>query len=751
MSRILAIMDSSQLYRFVTLGSVVIPWSNALEFSDTLPIPEDYLELLNDSCIPRRGYRTKVFLIINISRSFSYDASLDVSISEVEFLVALDEIAQEKLSQSYPEFHFEVLPRNFLKGQNYEFQVLDRQARMGAAAALILLGIAPAPEIITEQALLDMAPDISDSVMMGIRLHSLKRPYYTTGYNERTLMSLVLSYVRDSSFAYPKTDAGFCFDVMDIFHYLVNRGDTTPPSHDKPSFSTEIHNELRGLLESGPDTGILDLISAMEKLPACQRIINVFSNLSDNMPLIPFFYLKAISQVRGKGKRWDQKFITGLATWLSNDREKECFAIILGASLGFEKLSLPLYRFLSINIISDCEDPNTCIAGSTGRLEDDNFLNVDDFDRDSALTTAEQDDDGSGGDAAASPGNAGVCHNEEEKAAPDADPWSSSPGECSFLDYRNYSQTMGDGNPELLNVFSIRTSENDQAFDLPEFINTDDTFNDFMSDEEEPGTVPEDRVFRGGDLPETTPVSAAILDIGSSWKETPEAAEKKPDNSFAAMFPVPFVTGQKSIPSYRRASLDALSQALQITHNMSEISDAELRDSVLSLIETEAPVRNEFVLARFRLIARRNKTPFRKGQEELKIQNLINQVITENGYITDGEGFIYRRKIFVHARSRNLADSRGDSTVSDYLRSPENISRAEIAAAYYVAKTSGNLLINDITIQDIVDIFHLRSRGEKAQEALKRIQDVMDALAAIPDINKALQERYAASREKQEK
>ena len=460
---------------------------------------------------------------------------------------------------------------------------------------------------------------------------------------------------------------------------------------------------------------------------------------------------KAISQVRGKGKRWDQKFITGLATWLSNDREKECFATILGASLGFEKLSLPLYRFLSINIISDCEDPNTCIAGSTGRLEDDNFLNVDDFDRDSALTTAEQDDDGSGGDAAASPGNAGVCHNEEEKAAPDADPWSSSPGECSFLDYRNYSQTMGDGNPELLNVFSIRTSENDQAFDLPEFINTDDTFNDFMSDEEEPGTVPEDRVFRGGDLPETTPVSAAILDIGSSWKETPEAAEKKPDNSFAAMFPVPFVTGQKSIPSYRRASLDALSQALQITHNMSEISDAELRDSVLSLIETEAPVRNEFVLARFRLIARRNKTPFREGQEELKIQNLINQVITENGYITDGEGFIYRRKIFVHARSRNLADSRGDSTVSDYLRSPENISRAEIAAAYYVAKTSGNLLINDITIQDIVDIFHLRSRGEKAQEALKRIQDVMDALAAIPDINKALQERYAASREKQEK
>ncbi|WP_274967827.1 hypothetical protein [Succinimonas amylolytica] len=740
MSRILAIMDSSWLYRFKILGSVIIPWSDALEFSDTLPVPEDYLELLKSISIPRRGYITKIFLIINITRAYSYDESLDVSISEVEFLVAMDEVAQDKLGQKWPEFHFEVLPKNFLKGQNYEFQVLDRQARMGAAAALILLGIAPAPDCITEQALLDMAPDISDSVMMGIRLHSLKRHYYTTGYNERTLMSLVISYVRDFSFGYPETDAGFCFDIMDIFHYLVNRGDITPPSHDKASFNTVILNELRELQKSAPDMAILDLIGAMEKLPGCQRIINVFSNLSDNMPLIPFFYLKAISQIRGKKKRWNQKFITGLATWLSNDREKECFATILGAAMGFEKLSLPLYRFLSVSIISDCEDPNTCIAGSTGKLEDENFLNVDDFDHDSPLAAANPEES-SAGDSTAAPDQTGSVKDGRTASA-------DNPDACSFLDYRNYSQTMEDGNPELLNVFSIRFSENDQEFDLPEFINTDDTFNAFMSDDEEPDAFSDDRTFRGGSFPEEAPVSAAILDIGSSRKENLKNAEEAPEDRFAVMFPVPFVTGQKSVPPYCRASMDALSQALQITHNMSEISDAELRDSVLSLIETEAPVRREFLLARLRLIARRNKTPFRKGQEELKIQNLISQVISENGYITDSEGFIYRRKQFVHARSRNLADSRGDSTVSDYLRSPENISRAEIAAAYYAAKSSGNLLINDITIQDIIDIFHLKSRGEKAQENLKRIQEVMEALAAIPDIKKALQEHYAAHREK---
>ena len=113
MSRILAIMDSSWLYRFKILGSVIIPWSDALEFSDTLPVPEDYLELLKSISIPRRGYITKIFLIINITRAYSYDESLDVSISEVEVLVAMDEVAQYKLGQKWTEFHFKMIPKNF--------------------------------------------------------------------------------------------------------------------------------------------------------------------------------------------------------------------------------------------------------------------------------------------------------------------------------------------------------------------------------------------------------------------------------------------------------------------------------------------------------------------------------------------------------------------------------------------------------------------------------------------------------------
>lgn len=733
MSRILAIMDSCRLYRFVAMGSLGISWNDAQEFSDTLPVREDYLDLLKNTCLPRRGYRRKIFLIINKEPPLNYDASLDVSISEVEFLVALDEKAQEKLSQAWPEFHFESLPPNFLKGQNYEFPVLDRQTRMGAAAAMILLGIAPAPDIISEQTLMSLEPHISDSVMMGIRLRSLKRPYFSTGYQERTLMSLVISYVRNPAFGYPDTDAGFCYDIMDIFHYLVNRSDKTPPSHDKASFNTGILNELRELCENNPDMALEDLISRMDELPCCQRIINVFSHLSDNKPEIPFFYLKAMHHIR-TNRGWNQNFISGLASWLRNDAEKKYFAVILGASAGFEKLSIPLFRFLSISIISDCEDPNTCIASTAGdgRLEDSNFLNVDVFERDAANPS--EDDDREDRES-----------NNSGTAAPDpAENSGPVPQKPSLLTYQDDGPADSDSNPEILNVFSIDMSTNDQEFDMPEFINTDESFNGFMmSEEDDESSAAGSSGFYSADGERKEAVSAGILDFESSRKQVKQE-EASPGELFAAMFPVPFVTRQKSIPPYQRASLDALSQAMQITHNMAEIADAELRDSVLSLIETEAPVRRELILARLRLIARRNKTPFRKGQEELKVQELIKEVVSDHGFVTDSEGFIYRRRKFVLARSRNLADSKSDSTVSDYLRSPENISRVEIAAAYCVAKSTGNLLINEITPQDIIDIFHLKPRGEKIQKTADRIQEVIRALSAIPDIKKALAELIAA-------
>ena len=740
MSRILAIMDSCRLYRFVAMGSLGISWNDALEFSDTLPVREDYLDLLKNTCLPRRGYRRKIFLIINKEPPLDYDASLEVSISEVEFLVALDEKAQEKLSQAWPEFHFESLPPNFLKGQNYEFPVLDRQTRMGAAAAMILLGIAPAPDIISEQTLMNLEPHISDSVMMGIRLRSLKRPYFSTGYQERTLMSLVISYTRNPAFGYPDTDAGFCYDIMDIFHYLVNRSDKTPPSHDKASFNTGILNELRELCESNPDMALEDLISRMDELPCCQRIINVFSHLSDNKPEIPFFYLKAMHHIR-TNRGWNQNFISGLASWLRNDAEKKYFAVLLGASAGFEKLSIPLFRFLSISIISDCEDPNTCIASTAadGRLEDSNFLNVDVFERDAA--NPGEDDDKEDRDSGVS----------ETLAPAPAENSAPVPQKPSLLTYQDDSPGDSDSNPEILNVFSIDMSTNDQEFDMPEFINTDETFNGFMmSEEDDEISAAGGRSYAAnGERKEA--VSAAILDFESSRKEAQEKVNQKavnPETPFTAMFPAPFTTRQKSIPPYQRASLDALSQAMQITHNMAEIADAELRDSVLSLIETEAPVRRELIMARLKLLARRNKTPFRKGQEELKVQELINDVVSGPGpgrrFVTDSEGFIYHRRKFVLARSRNLADSKNDSTVADYLRSPENISRAEIAAAYFIAKSTGNLLINEITPQDIIDIFHLKPRGEKIQKTADRIQEVISYLSAIPDIKKALADLIAA-------
>ena len=733
MSRILAIMDSCRLYRFVAMGSLGISWNDALEFSDTLPVREDYLDLLKNTCLPRRGYRRKIFLIINKDSPLNYDASLEVSISEVEFLVALDEKAQEKLSQAWPEFHFESLPPNFLKGQNYEFPVLDRQTRMGAAAAMILLGIAPAPDIISEQTLMSLDPHISDSVMMGIRLRSLKRPYFSTGYQERTLMSLVISYTRNPAFGYPDSDAGFCYDIMDIFHYLVNRSDKTPPSHDKASFNTGILNELRELCESNPDMALEDLISRMDELPCCQRIINVFSHLSDNKPESAVGYLKAMHHIR-TNRGWNQNFISGLASWLRNDAEKKYFAIILGASAGFEKLSIPLFRFLSISIISDCEDPNTCIASTAGdgRLEDSNFLNVDVFERDAANPSEDDDKD----DRDMSSGTAVA-------PAPAENP-GSAPQKPSLLTYQDDGPGDSDSNPEILNVFSIDMSTNDQEFDMPEFINTDETFNGFMMSEEDDESNDAGGGSYAADGERKEAVSAAILDFESSRKEAQE--EVNQGDLFTAMFPVPFTTRQKSIPPYQRASLDALSQAMQITHNMAEIADAELRDSVLSLIETEAPVRRELILARLKLLARRNKTPFRKGQEELKIQELIKEVVSGPGhsFVTDSEGFIYHRRKFVLARSRNLADSKNDSTVADYLRSPENISRAEIAAAYFVAKSTGNLLINEITPQDIIDIFHLKPRGEKIQKTADRIQEVINFLSAIPDIKKALAELIAA-------
>lgn len=373
MQRFLVITDSFKLQYLINSGELrVAPFEFKL-IESPLPTTQVYLDLLTTN--PNFGsLHDKVFLIIGTNSNAERDTSLGLNfgISEVEFLVALNRTAAGTLRKKYPELHFETLPqgisRSFLAAR------LNRWARAGAGAIAVLLGLKEPPLILSSKSLIELTPVIPHDVMRGLLIAaSRKTSCRECPLNVRTFMTLLVAYKR--TLPYPEGNAGYVLDMLEIYHYAVNRYDTEPFNPAKMDHLREMYEFLMHLPPELTEISLLDLIEQLKTNPAFERFFKVLSNFSGGQGPVPFCLLRALdgfgllrANTPSANVRFSYQHLISVANEIENYEDKVRFALILGSIVGYQRVAYTLYSRETLHILQDFQDSKTDIETETDDL-----------------------------------------------------------------------------------------------------------------------------------------------------------------------------------------------------------------------------------------------------------------------------------------------------------------------------------------------------------------------------------------------
>lgn len=373
MQRFLVITDSFKLQYLINSGELrVAPFEFKL-IESPLPTTQVYLDLLTTN--PNFGpLHDKVFLIIGTNSNAERDTSLGLNfgISEVEFLVALNRTAAGTLRKKYPELHFETLPqgisRSFLAAR------LKRWARAGAGAIAVLLGLKEPPLILSSKSLIELTPVIPHDVMRGLLIAaSRKTSCRECPLNVRTFMTLLVAYKR--TLPYPEGNAGYVLDMLEIYHYAVNRYDTEPFNPAKMDHLREMYEFLMHLPPELTEISLLDLIEQLKTNPAFERFFKVLSNFSGGQGPVPFCLLRALdgfgllrANTSSANVRFSYQHLISVANEIENYEDKVRFALILGSIVGYQRVAYTLYSRETLHILQDFQDSKTDIETETDDL-----------------------------------------------------------------------------------------------------------------------------------------------------------------------------------------------------------------------------------------------------------------------------------------------------------------------------------------------------------------------------------------------
>lgn len=373
MQRFLVITDSFKLQYLINSGELrVAPFEFKL-IESPLPTTQVYLDLLTTN--PNFGsLHDKVFLIIGTNSNAERDTNLGLNfgISEVEFLVALNRTAAGTLRKKYPELHFETLPqgisRSFLAAR------LNRWARAGAGAIAVLLGLKEPPLILSSKSLIELTPVIPHDVMRGLLIAtSRKASCRECPLNVRTFMTLLVAYKR--TLPYPEGNAGYVLDMLEIYHYAVNRYDTEPFNPAKMDHLREMYEFLMHLPPELTEISLLDLIEQLKINPAFERFFKVLSNFSGGQGPVPFCLLRALdgfgllrANTPSANVRFSYQHLISVANEIENYEDKVRFALILGSIVGYQRVAYTLYSRETLHILQDFQDSKTDIETETDDL-----------------------------------------------------------------------------------------------------------------------------------------------------------------------------------------------------------------------------------------------------------------------------------------------------------------------------------------------------------------------------------------------
>lgn len=855
MQRFLVLTESYKLQALLNQGELLVAPFEFLEIETPLPTPEIYLELLQNK-ESTNAIHELIFLIIGTKDETPRGDcdGLWLGINEIEFLIALNRTAAGSLRKKHPELHFETLPPNIIR--TFLAIRLQKRASAGVGAISILLGLKEPPTIISEHTLIQITPALPQDIQNGIMLHASHRPYYKIcPLNLRNFLTLLSAYKR--TLDYPAGNAGYILDIIEIYHYVINRYDTLPLVPNNIEHLKEMYGILTHL---SPEEAALPLIELIDKLKhnsAFTRFFNALNNFSGTHGLIPFYVLKALDNFGllkantplNKVKISYQHLIA-IANELESIEDKNEFAQILGAIVGYEHLAYTLYSREALPILEDFQDAKTDIEKETDdinsplkkpaptlhilnsenantdaqtlatsndqnfhaennnlnkrdtlsaiQLEDEDrfakllgvkelnkvpsnlyFKSIDNDDSSKIITpTSQQNKVGTIDETSHRTHAQEILNNirtSNKEVSVNSTLISNSSSNDETVEEHHTPQTYIYANSKLnakapmdfetINTAPITalTSNDNNRFGITPFF-TDGLINFLDEDEttELDNTDKENtehqsknsaRIYEFQSLniasiptsviascPSKTPQEHInvnhqnVITIDAQSNLSHELNKKSSTNHNVNIIPNNQNIAQKThnqgiqtstirVQPYVFANLDSFNAQLQTQLDINLIPIEAIRNAIETLIVTESPISEEFMIERFKLIYKRAKQPFRKNIEERRFRTEIINVCTQLECTQDDEGFILLppKGAILRKRTPNGISR----TIRRAMNRAKTVSSVEIMTAYqYLLKSS--IGISRPEPIDIIDLLGLCQRRYVHEEDLNRIQKVLD-------------------------
>lgn len=782
MSRFLAITDSSKIKSLLACGELYLSPRELVEIYSADPYTADYQNLLEDN-FNFKKVTDKIFLLISQKEERETDTGMDVCISEIEYIIALNHHAADLLQSKYPILKFNYLNKKYGILKNFINFVIRRDCSSGIAVMRILFGLTELPVTLNSYNLLDLSTQPDRELLVAKHLINQRISYYQTGLTYRTMLTLVTMYNRTMN--YPKEDMGYVFDMLEIFHYVIDRSDRNPPSAGSSWLKHPIYSSLIRIYEEKPDMVLEEILFKLKSMPVAEKFLHTVSVLSGGRIDLIFIYLKAKKLI--DTAKMSRSVIAGFATMCKDTDERELLASWLGCCLGYSRISSRLYASMDLCIMKDpdytgdlnenADDTDNPIksflphrpevlSGDNGNRSgsEDTVLSsqlINDIPEDTVktetetLTPVSQDATGTG-----IPGINGsemLTMNIKNRAAND-DPevnigsiYTDTPvdstsqiqrfntvTDMSITDLDNYigNNPLTD-NPDGLDNESAPLDKDDPAVSALDLSNIS-----FTTNEPRNGDIGISHILPDGffdnyfatDTPSQVPENNEsegdrfeLIDLMeySSVNNEADSRNNEGDSSEDESATKAQLTG------YRCAYLNGIIQALTIKPNFLALGDDEIFCAVKSLITTEAPVSKDMIIKRFAGICRQTGTHFRQEQK-MKLRQELTHVIEQLHCETDEENFIYCDNSPVNVRRRST-----DSLIYDNnmplpreIRYSSSVSSQEISAAVKMLMSDGNLGLGGIKLkpEDINRYMGLLKNPNKAehQKETERLKKLID-------------------------
>ena len=770
MSRYLAIIDTFKLNQLRSLGEIYVSPRELNEINSADPHTANYQDLLEENFF-FKNVTDKVFLLISLLEERDDDRGLDVCISEIEYIIALNFRAGEQLKKRFPEFRFYSLTGYQGIFQNFNSYNVRKNSAAGIAAMRVLMGLCDLPPTINSYNLLDLSTDPPRELLVANHLIKKKIPYFRTNLIYRTLLTLITMYRRTRN--YPDGDIGYVMDMLEIYHYAVNRSDQRPPEYNNEWRKIPVYATLLKIHEENPDISLNDVLVRIEKLDEYEKFLHTLATLYSKNYSILFIYLKSISELKRFGI--SRSVVSKVASECNNTDERELLATWLGCCFGYLRIIPAVFDTMELNIMSGGRDDSqelpdnddglitsfgtsgTKNRTSNGRSPDSDVIASD-------MPAANDEHHGTENlpDTSLPLKKALMNLTDSSPVTPLASDLLKTSCESRDTGVTNQEKAVSDGSSEsaagqdtesdiVIDLSKVSTVNDDNAGDPQMYLSKDDLENISFTEPGDDASIGISGILPEGFLefsfysedtgaflnlaeaPENR--NFEVIELFANDGKTPKSEEKpeksRPEyDSDTAVYAkgVRINHSQLKIAAYTPAFLEGVFQALAITPDFTALSIQEISCAVNMLIRTEAPVSKECILRRFAHICKQTGTSF-KNEHRLKVLQEINHVIEKNRLITDIEDFIYIPHRPVYSRNRKLCGDRDSARFCPReIRYSSYVSRQEIIATIRLIKNNDNLGLGGIkpSAEDILRFMGLlknktRSISLRETDRLNRI------------------------------